>query len=130
MPINTIEHWVAEFDKWLHDNTGTNQKSINVYLLDSGKKTSTSRLKVTKEWSEKGGVLLLGYELFRTINVQKVSQNTKRGNAQKEVLITIREALLNSDLVVCDEGHRIKNMETETSIALREIRTSRKKHDE
>lgn len=127
VPINTIEHWISEFDKWLHrEEVETKQTSIKIHVLNEVIKTFTARLKVITEWSEKGGVLLLGYELFRRIIMQKVPNKSKQREEDQRMLSTIQEALLKSDLVVCDEGHRIKNMETETSVALKQFRTSRR----
>lgn len=109
--INTIEHWISEFDKWLHrEEVETNQTSIKIHVLNDVIKTFTARLKVITEWSETCGVLLLGYELFRRIIVQKVPNKSKQREEDQRMLNTIQDALLKSNLVVCDEGHRIKNM--------------------
>ena len=40
--------------------------------------------------------------------------------------IDIRNALINPDLVICDEGHRIKNHEASVAIALKSIKTQYK----
>ena len=43
-------------------------------------------------------------------------------------LTEIYQALVNPgpELVICDEGHRIKNMKASISVALKEIRTKRR----
>jgi SNF2 family DNA or RNA helicase len=39
------------------------------------------------------------------------------------LFLDIRNALLNPDLVICDEGHRIKNHQASVAVALKSIRT-------
>ncbi|CAF4649304.1 unnamed protein product, partial [Rotaria socialis] len=42
------------------------------------------------------------------------------------MLLDVRNALLNPDLIICDEGHRIKNHQAGVAIALKSIRTQRR----
>jgi len=37
--------------------------------------------------------------------------------------IDIRNVLINPDLIICDEGHRIKNHQAGVAIALKSIKT-------
>lgn len=37
--------------------------------------------------------------------------------------VDVRNILLTSDLVICDEGHRIKNHQASVAIALKSIKT-------
>uniref|UniRef100_A0A1I7WMY0 SNF2_N domain-containing protein n=1 Tax=Heterorhabditis bacteriophora TaxID=37862 RepID=A0A1I7WMY0_HETBA len=103
-------------------------------------------------WSNQGGVLLIGYDMFRMLvratqpkkptrpklnflNGTRVDRSEKpddfdqgftaEGRVKKEANSIIRLALLNPgpDLVICDEGHKIKNLNTDISLALGSIRT-------
>lgn len=65
-----------------------------------------------KSWQKKGGVLIVGYHMF-----QKMHQDNH-----------LQEALINpgADLVVCDEGHLLKNPTSQLSTAINKIRTLRR----
>jgi RAD54-like protein 2 len=113
---------------------------------------------MVQSWSQTGGTLIMGYEMFRLLVTKKNSSSTKtnksivtqpvtpvvvdleeeeknfetmEGNKYLEnrccILIfeflDIRNALLNPDLVICDEGHRIKNHQASAAVALKSIRT-------
>jgi RAD54-like protein 2 len=148
VPINTIQNWLAEFNKWLPSSENTDNcraskidyRNFEVYLLNDTAKNLEQRAKIIFRWKEKGGVLLMGYELFRMLATKKQRKKRKKKkdphlcidleeeDIEKSNLEEIQKVLVNPgpDLVVCDEGHRIKNAHASTSQALKNIATKRR----
>ncbi|KAK6026630.1 SNF2 family protein [Ostertagia ostertagi] len=173
VPINTIQNWYNEFEKWIprYSEKGELCRQFEVFLLGDSVKTFDQRVNLIEEWSRKGGVLLIGYEMFRLLirstqprKPVKPKNNslfppqperpikpddfdqgfTADGRVKKEAndskldvrrieskcqhivaFIVIRGALIDpgADLVVCDEGHKIKNLNTDIASALGAIKT-------
>jgi len=69
-----------------------------------------------KTWQQEGGVMIISYEMYRNLTGK---QNGKG---------VIFESLVSPgpDVVVCDEGHLLKNTKSALSRALSEIQTSRR----
>ncbi|XP_070558025.1 helicase ARIP4-like [Ptychodera flava] len=157
VPINTIQNWQAEFDMWVpvrketppEDGGETDKREIqyrefNVHIVNDNHKTTAARAKAIGEWHESGGVLLMGYEMYRLLTLKKFtgSRRRKKNRDQKtETVIDLEEedkkaamasaimtALIQPgpDLVVCDEGHRIKNTHASISQTLKNIQTRRR----
>lgn len=63
------------------------------------------------------GCLILGYEAFRLLITKKYRQ---KKSVSKYLLD------LGADLVICDEGHMIKNQKTATSWTVNQIKTKRR----
>ncbi|CAG2062808.1 unnamed protein product [Timema podura] len=98
--------------------------------------------KVIQDWNKDGGVLLIGYELYRQLSLKRSSKVKKSRRSRKpDETIEVEEdektkALLDEmhaalvkpgpDLVICDEGHRIKNSHASISQALKQIRSKRR----
>ncbi len=137
VPINTLQNWVNEFKHWLP------AEPFKVHLLSDGLKTITARANVINNWNENGGVLMIGYELFRLLAGTKAQQRKKKVSAakkkpvcidieeedkEKDLLVDVRKILVDPgpDLVICDEGHRIKNAHASISQVLKAIRTKRR----
>ncbi|XP_041975936.1 uncharacterized protein LOC121730827 [Aricia agestis] len=194
MPINTLQNWVAEFNMWLPvDATNSplaahgevRPRNFPIYVLNDSHKTLQMRAKVVKEWSSTGGVLMIGYELYRLLSMKKDKKPRKKKkpdakaeaekeekkekvegdeisptdpnlpkpvedrkdlgdllpkpedidkkedaptDEEKKLLDEMYEALVRPgpDLVICDEGHRIKNSHSNISYALKQMRTKRR----
>ncbi|XP_043461443.1 uncharacterized protein LOC122498019 isoform X2 [Leptopilina heterotoma] len=115
-------------------------RHFRLHILNDSHKTMTARSKVIKDWQKNGGVLLIGYELYRQLSLKKANKaKRKRGQPVKDpdieeddknkgLLDEMHTALVNPgpDLVICDEGHRIKNSHASISLALKQMRTKRR----
>ncbi|XP_014250667.1 uncharacterized protein LOC106667310 isoform X2 [Cimex lectularius] len=147
MPINTLQNWVAEFNIWLPmDATNSplaaqgevRTRDFRIFVLNDFHKTIVSRSKVVAEWQREGGVLLIGYEMYRQLSLKRsgrVRKGKKRppdedmeDEKNKPLIEQMHDALVKPgpDLVICDEGHRIKNSHASISHALKQIRTKRR----
>ncbi|XP_036389986.1 helicase ARIP4-like isoform X2 [Megalops cyprinoides] len=153
VPVNTLQNWLAEFNLWLPapealppdgDPNHVLPRSFKVHILNDEHKTTAARAKVVSDWSTEGGVLLMGYEMYRLLSLKKsfVAGRKKKSkkptgpviidldeeDRQQELLKGIEKALARPgpDVVICDEGHRIKNCHASTSQALKNIRSRRR----
>ncbi|KAM3914775.1 helicase ARIP4 [Leptodactylus fuscus] len=153
VPVNTLQNWLAEFNMWLpapetlppdHNTEFLRPRSFKVHTLNDEHKTTAARAKVVNDWVSDGGVLLMGYEMYRLLSLKKsftVGRKKRSKKAagpviidldeedrQQEMLKGIEKALSRPgpDVVICDEGHRIKNCHASTSQALKNIRSRRR----
>ncbi|CAD6191933.1 unnamed protein product [Caenorhabditis auriculariae] len=160
VPINTIQNWNAEFDKWMprFSTSGEAIRSFEVFLFGDSVKSFDQRVNLIEQWETKGGVLLIGYDMFRLLirntqpkkkkdriklNMNGVSNGGKEaddfieeaevgytpsGRVKQEAHQLIRQALLDPgpNLVICDEGHKIKNLNTDIATSLSSIKSRRR----
>uniref|UniRef100_A0A4W3JZX0 RAD54 like 2 n=1 Tax=Callorhinchus milii TaxID=7868 RepID=A0A4W3JZX0_CALMI len=153
VPVNTLQNWLAEFNMWLppaealpadYNSNEIQPRAFKVHILNDEHKTTTARAKVINDWSTDGGVMLMGYEMYRLLSLKKSFVTGRRKKTKKpagpviidldeedrqqELLKGIEKALSRPgpDVVICDEGHRIKNCHASTSQALKSIRSRRR----
>ncbi|XP_058415756.1 helicase ARIP4 isoform X5 [Diceros bicornis minor] len=159
VPVNTLQNWLAEFNMWLPapealpaDNKPeeVQPRFFKVHILNDEHKTMAARAKVMADWVSEGGVLLMGYEMYRLLTLKKsfaMGRPKKTKKRSHPVIIDLDEedrqqefrrdplpslefekALCRPgpDVVICDEGHRIKNCQASTSQALKNIRSRRR----
>ncbi|XP_034242140.1 transcriptional regulator ATRX homolog isoform X2 [Thrips palmi] len=118
-PVSTVLNWVNEFHKWL--DSIRDGPDVEVFEMTRCKQNMERSYKL-REWVESGGVMVIGYDMYR--NITNPESKRVRGSLMK----TFQTALVNPgpDLVICDEGHLLKNEETGTSKALTRIKTLRR----
>ncbi|NWY05459.1 ARIP4 Helicase, partial [Nothoprocta ornata] len=153
VPVNTLQNWLAEFNMWLpapenlpadYNSKEVQPRTFKVHILNDEHKTTAARAKVVNDWVLEGGVLLMGYEMYRLLSLKKsfaagrkkkskkqagpVIIDLDEEDRQQELLKGIEKALSRPgpDVVICDEGHRIKNCHASTSQALKNIRSRRR----
>lgn len=80
-PLNTVLNWKAEFKKWLPKN------DLEVYELVSCKQ-NYERQYVVREWQSDGGIMIMGYQMFRNLS------NPDNKRISKKVRTVFQEALL------------------------------------
>ncbi|SPO28747.1 related to RAD54 - DNA-dependent ATPase of the Snf2p family [Ustilago trichophora] len=98
-PLTLVRNWKREFRKWI----GTN--SLNVLCIDEGRgKDDVERFVRSKAYD----VLVIGYEKLRTCI---------------DVVATAQPPI---DLLICDEGHRLKSKEAKTTMMFDELSVKRK----
>lgn len=84
-------------------------------------------MKILHQWHKCGqpgypeaGVLLLGHESYRILVLKKREEG--EGGIDEQ----IQKYLLDPDLVICDEGHVIKNPKSAISQAVTKLKTPRR----
>lgn len=108
--------------KCLHQNSEINFNCIFVYRKTYFRfKQNYERVFQINEWHEEGGVLIMGYDMFRNLT----SEGKRLKKRDKEIL---QKALIDpgADLIVCDEGHLLKNSKTSLSKAVNRIKSLRR----
>uniref|UniRef100_A0A1A9V9H3 Transcriptional regulator ATRX n=1 Tax=Glossina austeni TaxID=7395 RepID=A0A1A9V9H3_GLOAU len=129
-PKSTVMNWADEIIRWLGP---LRQKNLKVYTF-SDTSDINEKLNILREWSlsnsTRAGCLLIGYEAFRTLVFYHSYK--KRGTINpmrlEEIRKNVNSYLLDpgADLVVCDEGHIIKNSKSAISLAVAKIVTPRR----
>ncbi|XP_026482209.1 LOW QUALITY PROTEIN: transcriptional regulator ATRX homolog [Ctenocephalides felis] len=118
-PLSTVLNWVNEFTIWLKNiNDG---EDINIYELSKFKKNNERAFQLS-DWQKCGGVMIMGYDMFRNLT------NDKGARLRKKMKESLQRSLVDPgpDLVVCDEGHLLKNEKTSLSQAMTKIKTGKR----
>ncbi|XP_027010347.2 transcriptional regulator ATRX isoform X1 [Tachysurus fulvidraco] len=117
-PLNTVLNWLNEFEKWQEGLK--DEESLEVTELATVKRPQ-ERSYALQRWHEDGGVMIIGYEMYRNLTQ---GRNIK----SKKLKETFQKTLVNPgpDFVICDEGHVLKNEASAVSKAMNSIKTRRR----
>uniref|UniRef100_A0A669BJ85 DNA helicase n=1 Tax=Oreochromis niloticus TaxID=8128 RepID=A0A669BJ85_ORENI len=116
-PLNTILNWVSEFKKW-QNNMG--EDKVKVTELATMKHT-LGRLRALQRWQRDGGVMIMGYDMYRILSLDCKINNDEW---KEEFYRTLVDP--GPDFVVCDEGHILRNDGSNISKAMNAIKTQRR----
>ncbi|XP_034129501.1 transcriptional regulator ATRX-like isoform X2 [Drosophila guanche] len=130
-PKSTVMNWADEFHYWLSPLKIKNYLKVFIFPDSSD---IAEKLRVLEEWSlssaSRAGCLLVGYEAFRALVFYHSYKY--RGNVASSKLENVRDKVHKyllqpgADLVVCDEGHIIKNSKSAISLAVSKIKTPKR----
>ncbi|CAH0724284.1 unnamed protein product, partial [Brenthis ino] len=118
-PLSTVLNWVDEINKWI----GPVTNNIKVFELSKLKKTY-ERAYQLEDWYNGGGIFIIGYELFRSLSTLHPSIDCVRPT----IVNKIRTALLDPgpDIIICDEGHLLKNDCSVLAVSMSRVVTKRR----
>ncbi|CAF1633051.1 unnamed protein product [Adineta ricciae] len=114
-PINAALNWSNEFDHWLKNI----DPPIDHYQLATIK--TNLRICHLNYWFENGGVMIMGYEMYRRLANGFGIKNKKSKTDALKCLVDP-----GPDIVVADEGHILKNAQTALAKSLSKIKTRRR----
>ncbi|XP_059486869.1 transcriptional regulator ATRX homolog isoform X2 [Neocloeon triangulifer] len=119
-PLTTVENWKNEFAMWTKD-IDEDEYSCNVFTL-SNVKRPTERKAHLESWMRRGGVMIVSYDLYRIMaNPESKAGKPSDRKAFQKTLIDP-----GPDIIICDEGHVLKNEDKKLSIVMSRIRTKRR----
>jgi len=115
-PLNTVLNWENEFNKWIQPA----DERPTIYVL-SYCTNMKERVYMLSDWFKNGGVVISGYEMYRNL-VQCKNMRSKKMKVDVKKFLSVP----GPDLVVCDEGHILKNESTAISKAMSAVQTKRR----
>ena len=88
----------------------------------SGEKDNWGRADRLDMWRREGGVMIMGYDMFRNLT----REHDKKFKKKQRVIF--KETLTDPgpQMVICDEGHVLKNMKSALNGAMNKISTKRR----
>uniref|UniRef100_A0A2D4HG87 DNA helicase n=3 Tax=Micrurus lemniscatus lemniscatus TaxID=129467 RepID=A0A2D4HG87_MICLE len=117
-PLNTALNWMNEFEKWqegLEDD-----EKLEVAELATVKRPQ-ERGFMLQRWQDEGGVMIMGYEMYRNLAQGRNVKSRKLKDIFNKSLVDP-----GPDFVICDEGHILKNEASAVSKAMNSIRSRRR----
>ncbi|GME38095.1 SNF2-related protein [Neofusicoccum parvum] len=100
-PASLVNNWLDELHEWIPESTS---KKIGVIREINAEIAIDKRLQRIHKWHRKGGILVMSYEMLRTLLSEK--QPSKFSEEERG---TIERRLLDGpSIIIADEAHRLK----------------------
>lgn len=117
-PPSLLQNWRREFELWSPPHFP------QVYSIEAGKSARgvlEGQVAELQHWHLHGGIMLLGYAVFRTM-IQRKSGSWSKLSDDEQAMVD-KTLLEGPDLVVADEAHNFKNKETGIGQSVARLRT-------
>lgn len=116
-PMNTLHNWLRELHEWLDD---LKRPELNCYSLNDAP-TPKERVSELQKWHQQGGIMVMGYDMYRILASGSRTRVAKYKKAQRMTLVDP-----GPDIMICDEGHLLKNSDAAIAKVLSTIKTRRR----
>lgn len=100
-PPTLLSNWKREIDQWAPRGAGS--MLGNIFVVEAS--SQAKRMVQFEDWYRVGGVLILGYSIFRSSLTPKKDHSTDDEIARLEEIV-----LEGAEIVIADEAHVLKNM--------------------
>ncbi|KAI9811959.1 MAG: hypothetical protein M1826_002993 [Phylliscum demangeonii] len=117
-PPTLVGNWRDEILLWAP--TGS---VGNLRLIESGNANVEHRLQELALWNEEGGVLIMGYSIFRDLVVNKARGQRSAPLDEVQYRKAMQYLLEGANIVVADEAHQLKNAASELATAASQFKT-------
>ena len=115
-PASLIENWKEEFRTWRPSG-----KNVGHVYEVTAAELRPQRLARIRAWYQEGGILIIGFDLFRQLLTKVGSKNTQ--GDESEILQLRKQLLDGPNIVVADEAHKMKNRQSGLGILAPQFRT-------
>ncbi|KMP03069.1 ISWI chromatin-remodeling complex ATPase ISW2 [Coccidioides immitis RMSCC 2394] len=110
-PPSLIENWSEEFMRWLPQDPAT-KRSLGPVRKVLSNIQSRERLQEIAAWYTEGGILLISYDIFRSL-VHNASTKRRPRPLEPNQHESVKKQLLNGpNIIIADEAHKMKNRTT------------------
>lgn len=115
-PPSLLTNWRREIEQWAPKTLG------NPFVVEASSKNPKAlqmeHMGQLEDWYRVGGVLLIGYAMFRSFVIRKGDKRTESEDAWLDKML-----LEGPEIVVADEAHNLKNTDSAISKAATAIKT-------
>ncbi|KAL4807786.1 P-loop containing nucleoside triphosphate hydrolase protein [Aspergillus unguis] len=116
-PASLIDNWHDEFLMWSPKHISSSVRRV------SSTEDLETRLAEMSAWYEEGGVLLIGYHIFKTLILNNGTEKRGKQLLDSEHENVKRWLLEGPNIIVADEAHTMKNKKTAVSQATMQFRS-------
>lgn len=111
-PPSLLQNWSREFRVWAPQH--------EVHMVEKTG-SGSDYVEMLSRWSRRGGVMLIGYSIFRAL-IQRRIEEVKE--AEQPNWERARSLLLeDTELTIADEAHHVKNTQTATAMAVSKLKS-------
>ncbi|KAI9350052.1 SNF2 family N-terminal domain-containing protein [Zopfochytrium polystomum] len=126
VPAIVVENWANEFDKWI--SKALQRKILGgIHVFPpSDKSVREVAQPFLEEWSSNRGVFIMSYTTYRILSTRPAFlADAEESNPEVESFRRRRKLLADPGpaVVICDEGHMIKNPKSAISATLSQVKT-------
>ncbi|KAI9826656.1 MAG: hypothetical protein M1832_006252 [Thelocarpon impressellum] len=120
-PPTLIDNWWDEFLMWapsqLDESVGQLRKVDSLLLKPE------VRLREITAWHEQGGIMILSYDLFRNLVLNKARTDRAPTLSQQQHSAAKEMLLQGPNIIVADEAHKMKNAQSAIALVASQFRS-------